>query len=154
LFVPESMPALKLLERFKRSRPHMALVIDEYGGIQGLVTINDVLEAIVGDIPEMGEIFEPKITQREDGSWLLDGSLPFDEVKEAFRIAELPWEEEGHFDTLGGFVMAFLGRIPSVSDHFEWNGLRFEVVDMDGLRVDKVLVVPTQKASSGEINES
>jgi putative hemolysin len=148
MFVPESMPALKLLEQFKDSLQHMALVIDEYGGIQGLVTINDVLEAIVGDIRQMGEETEPRVLRREDGSWLLDGTLPFDEVKDILGIGDLPLEGEGHFETLGGFMMAFLGRIPSTTDHFELGGMRFEVIDMDGLRVDKVLVALVQPVDS------
>jgi putative hemolysin len=147
LFVPENMPALQVLERFKESRSHIALVIDEYGGVQGLVTTYDVLEAIVGDIPLKGEIFEPEVVQRQDGSWLLDGILPIDEFKEIFDIKALPGEYEGHFETLGGFVMKFLGRIPTAADAFTWRGIRFEVVDMDGLRVDKVLVVPASKLS-------
>ena len=142
LFVPENMPALQVLERFKESRSHIALVIDEYGGVQGLVTVYDVLEAIVGDIPLKGDVFEPEVVQRKDGSWLVDGILPVDEFKEIFDIKVLPGESEGHFETLGGFVMKFLGRIPTSTDTFTWRGIRFEVVDMDGLRVDKVLVVP------------
>ena len=145
LFVPEGMPALMVLDRFKEARSQIALVIDEYGGLQGLVTINDMLEAIVGDILLMNEVDEPEAIQREDGSWLLDGMLPIDEFKEVFPIQELPAEKEGYYQTLGGFVMSALGRIPATGDHFDWGGLRFEVVDMDRRRVDKVLVVPVGK---------
>lgn len=141
-FVPESMPALKVLELFQESGVHLVLVIDEYGGVQGLTTTYDILEAIVGDIPEIGETEEPEIIQREDGSWLLDGGLPIDEFKELFDLTNLPEEERGVYQTVGGFVMTSLGRIPSASDHFEWGGLRIEVVDMDGFRVDKVMVQP------------
>jgi putative hemolysin len=148
LFVPEGMPALEVLERFKETRSHTALVIDEYGGLQGLVTLKDLLEAIVGDIPSPDEEAEPEIVQRADGSWLVDGRLLIDELKELLRVDRLPNEEAGDFQTLGGFVMAFLGRVPSAGDRFEWAEMCFEVMDMDGRRVDKVLIVP---ASSFEV---
>lgn len=154
LYVPESMRALKVLELFKQSGTHMAMVIDEYGGIQGLVTLNDILEAIVGDIPSSDEAAEPPVIQREDGSWLLDGMLPVDEFKELFHLAQLPEEERGGYQTLGGLVMAHLGRIPTSADHFEWGGLRLEVVDMDGHRVDKVLVIPLETSPSDSSNPS
>ncbi|HXH10628.1 MAG TPA: hemolysin family protein [Alphaproteobacteria bacterium] len=142
LYVPESMRALHVLELFKQSGTHIALVVDEYGGIQGLVTPSDILEAIVGDIPSAEELREPQAVQREDGSWLLDGMLSVDEFKELLQLRALPGEEQGVYQTLAGFVIMHLGRIPSAADHFEWGGLRFEVVDMDGNRVDKVLVMP------------
>lgn len=142
LFVPESMGALKLLETFKQTGRHLALVMDEYGGTQGLVTPSDILEAIVGEMPVVGEPVEPQAVQREDGSWLLDGMMAADEFNELFHVSELPEEESGEYETLGGFVMMYLGRIPAAGDHFEWGGLRFEVLDMDGHRVDKVLVAP------------
>jgi putative hemolysin len=145
LFVPESMHALKVLELFKQTGMHMALLIDEYGGIEGLVTLDDILEAIVGDIPTADELLAPPIVRREDGSWLIDGLLPVDEFKALFDIEALP-EEDG-YQTLGGFVVTQIGRIPMVSDHFEWDKLRFEVVDMDGNRIDKVLVASTEPRS-------
>jgi putative hemolysin len=148
LYVPESMRALKVLELFKQSGTHIALVIDEYGGIQGLVTPSDILEAIVGDLPEAGEQLEPLAVQREDGSWFLDGMLPVDEFKDLFDLGELPGEDQGIYQTLAGFVIMQLGRIPLVADHFEWGGLKFEVVDMDGNRVDKVLVTPMRDTVS------
>ena len=143
LYVPESMRALKVLELFKQSGTHIALVIDEYGGIQGLVTPSDILEAIVGDLPEAGEQVEPLAVQREDGSWLVDGMLPVDEFKDLFDLGELPGEDQGIYQTLAGFVVMQLGRIPAATDYFVWEGLKIEVVDMDGNRVDKVLVTPT-----------
>jgi putative hemolysin len=143
LYVPESMRALRALELFKQSGTHIALVIDEYGGIQGLVTPSDILEAIVGDLPEAGEEVEPLAVQREDGSWLLDGMLPVDEFKDLFDLGELPGEDQGIYQTLAGFVIMQLGRIPVAADHFVWEGLKLEVVDMDGNRVDKVLATPT-----------
>jgi putative hemolysin len=148
LYVPESMRALKVLELFKQSGTHIALVIDEYGGIQGLVTPNDILEAIVGDLPEAGEQVEPLAVQREDGSWLLDGMLPVDEFKDLFDLGELPGEDQGIYQTLAGFVVMQLGRIPAATDYFVWEGLKIEVVDMDGNRVDKVLVTPTRETAS------
>jgi putative hemolysin len=134
LFVPESRPVSKVLELFKQTKRHMVLVIGEHGGVEGLVTMQDVLEEIVGDIEQALAV------QREDGSWLLDGLLPMNDLIGLLQIKELPGEEEGHYETLGGFVMARLGYIPSPADHFEWNGIYFEIVDMDGRRVDKVLV--------------
>ncbi len=145
VFVPESAPALELLSLFRESRQSMALVIDEYGGLEGLLTVYDVLEAIVGDLPEEGEAYQPEAVERRDGSWLVDGMLPIDEFREILDIDELPGEARGRFDTLGGFVMAFLGRIPSAADHFEWNDWCFEVMDMDGHRVDKILVSPARR---------
>jgi putative hemolysin len=146
VFVPESMRALKVLELFKQSGTPMALVIDEYGHIQGLVTLNDILEAIVGDIPTVEELAEPQAVQREDGSWLLDGMISIDEFKEIFDIHRLPGEESESYQTLAGFVVMHMERIPGSGDHFQWGGLRFEVVDMDGNRVDKVLVMPEPPA--------
>jgi putative hemolysin len=142
LYVPESMPALKTLELFRQSGTHLALVIDEFGGLQGLITYYDILEAIVGDMPSIGEPTDPRMVQRADGSWLIDGKLPVDDFKEAFAVATLPDESTSYYQTMGGFFMTYLGRIPSVADHFYWGGMRFEIVDMDGLRVDKILVTP------------
>jgi putative hemolysin len=141
-YVPESMPVRKVLELFRESRTHIALVIDEYGGLQGLVTLNNIIEAIVGDIPEFGMASEPDAVRREDGSWLIDGRIEINDLKELLGLRQLPDEERGYFHTLGGFVMTFLGRLPHAGDEFTWEKLRFEVVDMDGFRVDKVLVAP------------
>jgi putative hemolysin len=140
LFVAESTRVLNVLELFKQTGTHIALVTDEYGGIEGLVTLNDVIEAIVGNLPNDNEISDPQIVQREDGSWLLDGLLSIDDLKTIVQKESLPNEEDGYYQTLGGFVMAFLGKIPSSGEHFEVENLRFEVMDMDGVRVDKVLV--------------
>jgi putative hemolysin len=133
-FIPETMFASRALEIFKEKGTELLLVIDEFGGLQGLLTINDIIEEIVGQI----EMEEPQATQRQDGSWLLDGMLEVDEFKEIFKVKALPHEDE--YETLSGFVMVSLGRVPQSTDQFEWNGLRFEVMDMDGRRVDKVLV--------------
>lgn len=140
LFIPESTRALKILELFKQSGTHIGLVVDEYGVIQGLVTLDDILEAIIGDMPTINPE-EPAAIQRDDGSWLLDGMMSVDDFKEVLDIEEIPGEERGSYHTLAGFVVMHLGRIPAAADYFEWQKFRFEVVDMDGNRVDKVLVM-------------
>lgn len=134
IFIPETAFGSRALETFKEVDAEIMLVIDEFGVVQGLMTIVDLIEEIVGQVgPEV-----PQATQRKDGSWLLDGMLSVDDFKEIFNIRKLPDEDE--YETLGGFVMTHLGHIPKASDQFEWNGLCFEVMDMDEKRVDKVLV--------------
>jgi putative hemolysin len=140
LFVPESLSVLAVVERFKEARSKIAIVIDEYGIVQGLVTVDDILDAIIGDIPEADEAYEPEILQRQDGSYLMDGMVLVDEFMDLFDIRADTERENWRYQTLGGFVMMQLGRIPSAGDHFEWQDLRVEVMDMDGHRVDKVLV--------------
>jgi putative hemolysin len=139
-FIPENMPALKALEVFRNSGVHDALVIDEYGGLQGIVTLYDVLEAIVGDIPENSEDKDQMSVRRSDGSWLFDGMIVIDELKEILDIDLLPDEERAGYQTLSGFIMSQLGNIPKTGQFFTWENFRFEVVDMDGRRVDRVLV--------------
>ncbi len=138
--VPERVTGLKLLEAFKQSNVHVAVVVDEYGGFQGIVTLNDVLGAIVGDVVLSDVPADPPIVRRDDGTWLVDGMLALDAFKEAFALRRLPGETADGFQTMGGFVMSQLGRIPRPGDRFTWQRLRFEVMDMDGLRVDKILV--------------
>jgi putative hemolysin len=150
LFVPRTVTALEVLESFKKSGQHIALVVEEYGGIEGLLTHHDILEAIAGDIPFDGKPNDPKAVQRRDGSWLLDGMLSVDEFKEIFHLEDLPGEKRDAYQTLGGFVFTQMGRVPTVAESFEWQGLRFEIVDMDGKRIDKVLVMP----QAGTITES
>jgi len=140
LYVAETARALAVLEQFKRTGVHIALVSDEFGGVEGLVTLNNLMEGIVGDLPSVDEQLSPQITTREDGSWLVDGSVGLERLKATLELDELPDEEEHSFHTVGGFAMHRLGRIPSVADHFETTGFRFEVVDMDRNRVDKLLV--------------
>ena len=142
LYVPDSVSPLTVLETFRATPEQMALVVDEYGEIRGLVTLTGILEAIVGALPAPGTPPEPKIVRRADGSWLLDGMLSMDEFKETLNIARLPEEEEAGYETLAGFVLSQLGRIPRTGDHFIWNDLRFEIVDMDANRIDRVLVAP------------
>lgn len=132
-YVPESMAASKVLDLFRKTGVHMALVIGEYGGLEGLVTAQDIFDAIVG------ESEEPQVIQRTDGTWLLDGTMSVDELKDYLEVESLPGEHD-RYQTLSGFVMTELGHIPKASDTFEWGSYRFEVVDMDGMRVDKVLL--------------
>ena len=133
IHIPETAFGSRALEMFRESKRELMLVVDEFGVTQGLITLADILEEIVGAF-EGG----PQATQRQDGSWLLDGMLSNDDFKEIFNLRHLPDEEE--YETLGGFMMMQLGRIPKPSDQFEWNGMCFEVVEMDDKRVDKVMV--------------
>jgi putative hemolysin len=148
LFVPETTGALDLLKQFQKSRQHTAIVLDEHGGVSGIVTLHDILEAMVGDLPPADEESEPLVVKRGDGSWLVDGSLPIPDFKEALGLRDLPEELEGRFHTVGGLLMSALRRVPREGDAFETSGLRYEVVDMDGRRVDKVLVTPLNSASA------
>ena len=148
LFVPGAIPAFRLLEMFKKSRTHVALVVDEYGDVEGLVTINDFFEDLVGEVASADTPQERHAVQRPDGSWLIDGKMPVHDFKELLNLGKLPGEERGSYLTLGGFVMMQIGRIPVATDSFEAAGLRFEVVDMDGKRVDKVLVQPLPSSES------
>lgn len=140
LFVPENMRVVQLLDIFKKTPHHIALVTNEYGGVQGLVTLHDVLESIVGDVPGNSLLIDTSFVQRKDGSWIVDGMMPIDEFKEQLDIEMLPDEEKGMFRTLGGFCMRQIGSIPKVGDTFVWNKFRFKIVKMDGRRVDKVLI--------------
>jgi putative hemolysin len=142
LYIPESLTVTEVLQSFKKHRQTMAFIVNEYGEAQGLVTLHDVLEALVGDIGSADEAGASDIVRRDDGSWLVDGGVSVERFKDALAIEEpLPEEGTGSYNTLGGFVMLQLGRVPQVADHFEWNGLRFEIVDMDRNRVDKLLVM-------------
>jgi putative hemolysin len=140
LFVPESLTLMELLEQFRKSHLHTALVVDEYGEIDGLVALSDILEAIVGHLSAGSRRDRPDIVQRQDGSWLVDGMLAIHRFKDHLDLEDLPSDGEGSFNTVGGFVMLHLGRVPQATDTFEFSGLRLEVVDMDGYRVDKVLI--------------
>lgn len=141
LFVPESLAAMEVVALFRRHRQSAGLVVDEHGELQGLVTIADVLNALAGDIAAVEETEEPEVVRRDEGSWLVEGGMTVHRFKEAVGIrAELPEEELGTYNTLGGFAMMQLGRVPRVGDAFSWDGYRIEIVDMDGNRVDKLLV--------------
>lgn len=142
LSVPESLNATQLLEQFRKTGKHIAIVTDEFGAVQGLVTLIDVMEAIVGDLPDHGpRAGQPEVHRREDGSWLIDATLPVSELKSLLGLkTRLPREGEADYKTLGGFVLTYLGRIPVAGDYFHWGGWRFEVIDMDRRRIDKILV--------------
>jgi len=140
LYVPEVMPALRVLETLKQSGTELALVINEYGSVEGLVTLADVMEDVVGEVVAEEEEAQPEIVQREDGSWLVDAMVTIDELKELLDVPVLPDEETGLYQTVAGFMVLELGHIPSVAERYEWDGLRFEVLDMAGQRVNRVLV--------------
>jgi putative hemolysin len=141
LYVPETSTTIELLEEFKKHRQHLALVIDEYGEIQGLVTMNNVMEMLVGDVATAEDQSQPEIVQREDGSWLVDGNISVERFREVMKLDFLlPGEGVQAFRTLGGFAMTNLGRVPQIEDQFISSGFRFEVVDMDQNRVDKLIV--------------
>jgi putative hemolysin len=141
LFVSEATNALKLLEIFREEQQTLALVVDEYGDIQGMVSVNDLVGAVLGRAQASeGETDFPLVVEREDGSWLVDGRLPGDELQELLGLEELPNEDESDFTTAAGMAVAWYGRIPHAGEHFDWRGWRFEVVDLDGARVDKLLV--------------
>lgn len=154
LFAPETTSVLRILELFKQEKTHFALIVDEYGVIQGLVTINDILFKIVGNIPSLNNFDTTPKTQREDGSWLIDGMLPIEEFLELFDFQDKVEKSNGNYQTVGGFVITNLGRIPNVAEHFEWNNLKIEVMDLDGNRVDKVLVYPLEKPPEETQDES
>ena len=139
VFVPETLSGMELLEQFRASDAPLVFVVDEYGEVQGVISVRDVLEAIAGEFnaPSDGDAWA---VQREDGSWLLDGLIPVTELKDHLGVKELPEEDRGRYNTLAGMVMLLLGRLPRTADVVEWNAWRFEVVDLDGKRVDKVLV--------------
>jgi putative hemolysin len=140
IYLPENMPALKALDNIQTSGVHLAVVVDEFGGITGMVTDYDILEAIVGEIPENGADDDLMVVQREDGSWLLDGLIVIDQLKELLKISIMPDEEKAGFQTLSGFVMSQLGKIPKTGAKFTCGNYEYEVVDMDGRRIDRVLV--------------
>ncbi|HSH03308.1 MAG TPA: hemolysin family protein [Anaerolineae bacterium] len=143
LFVPNGLPVLRVLERFKEAQTQIALISDEYGTLEGLMTLNDLLEAIVGDIPELGDPPDPEATQRQDGSWLIDGDYPVLAFRDLLNIPHpLPDEDENFYETLGGFAMTYLERVPQTGDTFIWKEYKFEIVDMDWRRIDKILVTP------------
>jgi putative hemolysin len=138
VFVPESLTGMELLEHFKSSGVQMAFVIDEYGEIQGIITLQDLIEAIAGEFkPDDHE--DAWAIARADGSWLLDGIIPVPELKDCLKLKELPEEDKGRYNTLSGMLMLLMGRIPSAGEVVEWDCWRFEVVDMDGKRIDKVI---------------
>jgi putative hemolysin len=142
VFVPETLSGMELLDHFRASSAQMVFVVDEYGEVQGVITVRDVLEAITGEFttPTDGDSWA---VQRDDGSWLFDGLIPVPELKDRLALKDLPEEDRGRYNTLAGMIMLLLGRLPATADSVEWEGWRFEVVDLDGKRVDKVLASAT-----------
>lgn len=148
LYVPATARALDLLEEFRDAETGLALVVDEYGDIEGLVTLNDLLAAVVGKTATpLIETAENPIVRREDGSWLVDGGVSTDDLRELLELSQLPNEEDHDFRTAAGMVMAHFGRIPQPGEHFRWGGFRFEVVDLDGPRIDKLMIARSHDAS-------
>ncbi len=141
VFVPETLTGMELLDHFRGSDAELVFVVDEYGEVQGVITVRDVLEAITGEFnaPADGDAWA---VPRGDGSWLLDGLIPVPEMKDRLGLKALPEEDRGRYNTLAGMIMLLLGRLPNATDRVDWDGWRFEVVDMDGKRIDKVLVAP------------
>ncbi|MCF3111547.1 hemolysin family protein [Niabella sp. CC-SYL272] len=139
LFVPENNTAFRVMEKFKESQLHSCFIVDEYGSVLGMITLNDILEAIIGDMPEENQD-DYEIIRREDDSFLVDAQIPFYDFLSYFDKAEWMNEGEQEFDTLAGFILHRVKQIPSTGDKLDWNGFDFEIVDMDGHRIDKVLV--------------
>ncbi|MEO8403802.1 MAG: hemolysin family protein [Chitinophagaceae bacterium] len=139
LFIPENNSPYQVLEKFKQSQIHSCFIVDEYGSILGLITLNDILEAIVGDLPQ-ADIMDYEITEREDGSFLVDAQIPFYDFLTRFEKTEWMNEGEHNFDTFAGFILHELEHIPKVGEKFDWKGFQLEIIDMDGHRIDKVLV--------------
>lgn len=144
LFVPENNTPYQLLEKFKETQTHSCFIVDEYGTMLGLITLNDILEAIVGDIPQK-DIEDYEVVQREDGTFLVDAQIPFYDFLSKFDKTEWMNEGEHEFDTLAGFILHDLERIPQTGESLEWRGFRIEIIDMDGHRIDKVLVTISDK---------
>lgn len=139
LFVPENNSAYQVLEKFKESHIHSCFIVDEYGTVLGIITLNDILEAIIGEMPQP-DVPDYEIKEREDGSYLIDAQIPFYDFLSRFEKADWMNEGEQEFDTLAGFILHMLERIPKTGDKLEWKGFMIEIMDMDGHRIDKVLV--------------
>lgn len=152
LFVHEGTTVLKMLELFRGSRVHMALLVDEYGSFEGIVTLADILSAIAGEFPEDEAEAEPAAVRREDGSWLIDGRTDINQVERTIERRGL--QADGDYHTLAGFVLWELGHVPRIGEYLDWQGLRFEVIDMDGRRIDRVLVRPTPATAADGSSEA
>ncbi|MBS0445319.1 MAG: HlyC/CorC family transporter [Proteobacteria bacterium] len=149
VFVPETLTGMELLDQFRVSNAQLVFVVDEYGEVQGMITVRDVLEAIAGEFTTPTDE-DSWAVQRSDGSWLFDGLIPVPELKDRLALKELPEEDRGRYNTLAGMIMLLLGRLAHTADAVEWEGWRFEVVDLDGKRVDKVLASPLPETFAGE----
>jgi putative hemolysin len=149
VFVPETLSGMELLEHFRESGSELVFVVDEYGEVQGVISVRDVLEAITGEFTPQDD--DSWAVQRDDGSWLFDGLIPTPELKDRIGLRELPEEDRGRYNTLAGMIMLLLGRLPETADTVEWEGWRFEVVDLDGKRVDKVLATALPAVREGDL---
>lgn len=148
LFVPDNTPAFGLLEQFRASRNHVAFAVNEFGGVVGFVTPTDILEALVGDLPEPHDTFVPSMFRRDDGSWSIDAAVDVEEVRTALDIALLKGQKQSAYQTIAGYVIDRLGHIPKIGESVEAGGFRFEIIDMDGLRIDRILATPLPKQHS------
>jgi putative hemolysin len=149
LFVPENNTAYQVMEKFKESQIHSCFIVDEYGSVLGMITLNDIMEAIIGEMPQSDIDDDYDMVRREDGSYLVDAQIPFFDFLNRFDKTEWANEEEHEFDTLAGCILHELERIPQTGDKLPWRGFTFEIIDMDGHRIDKVLVVPSQEILDG-----
>jgi putative hemolysin len=149
VFVPETLTGMELLEHFRAESTDLVFVVDEYGEVQGVIGVRDVLEAITGEFVARGGE-DAWAVQRDDGTWLLDGLMPVTELKDRLDLKALPEEDEGRYNTVAGMVMLLLGQLPQTADKVEWDGWTFEVVDLDGKRVDKVLAERSAFEDTGE----
>ena len=145
LFVPDNNTAYQVMEKFKESKIHSCFIVDEYGSIRGMITLNDILEAIIGDMPQPDDEEDYEIVEREDGTYLVDAQIPFYDFLSRFEKTDWLTEEEHEFDTLAGCILNEIERIPQTGDKIEWREFKFEIMDMDGHRIDKVLVTPSQE---------
>jgi putative hemolysin len=151
LVVHDKTPVLKVLDMFRGSSVHMAIVVDEYGSVEGVVTPTDILTAIAGDLPEGSEAEEEDAVRRDDGSWLMDGMMSIDDAERTLGRSDM--RAGGDYNTLAGFLLAEMEHLPVAGENFEWGGWRFEVVDMDGRRIDKVLVTPVRMEAEADATE-
>ena len=155
LVVPENMLSMELLHEFKENKKHvhMVIIVDEFGSVVGLITLNDLLECIVGDIPGIDEEDAPRALERKDGSWLIDGRYSISEFKELFDIdKELPEEVEDGFTTIAGFILSYINRIPEIGEKFQWKNLSFEIIDMDNNHIEEILVILLPEEEEKEEN--
>lgn len=140
IFIPRSMETFRVLDKFRQNNVNEAVVTDEYGGVLGLITLKDIIEEIIGDVPSPQEDESVQIIQRDENSWYVDGLYDIDDFKEKFGIDRLPGEERAHYQTVGGFLVSYFGYIPKTAEYKIWNNLRFEVADMDRTRIDKIMI--------------
>jgi putative hemolysin len=141
VYVPEMLTGMELLDQFRTNNLQMTFVVDEYGTVKGIVTLKDLLEAVTGEFTPLNDE-DAWAIKREDGSWLLDGVIPIPEMKDRLALKSLPEEDKGRYHTLSGMMMLLLGKVPATADYADWQGWRFEVVDMDGKKIDKILATP------------